>query len=143
MKKEKVMEYLKKYRLFLPFGIYLILQFLALGVGKLTNSTLRSIPKLFLFWMAVITSMLLLLGISREVFKWGCRKGLKGFPMIKAIWYGEVTTPYFGETANEPVRIAENVVSMDCSTNGYFCIYLTKNGELYGMGAIILGLLGG
>lgn len=86
-KQEKVMVYIKKYWLFLPFGIYLILQFLALGVGKLTNSTLRSIPKLFLFWMAVITFMLLLLGISREVFKWGCRKGLKGFPMIKTIWY--------------------------------------------------------
>lgn len=42
----------------------------------------------------------------------------------------------------EPYRIAENVVSMDCSINSYFAIYLTSNGELYGMGANIAGLLG-
>lgn len=46
------------------------------------------------------------------------------------------------ELTAEPVRIAENVVSVDCSVNGYFCIYLTKDGGLYGMGANILGLLG-
>lgn len=86
-KQHKIMEYIKKYRWFLPFGIYLILQLLAVGVGKLTNLTLRSIPKLFLFWMAVITSMLLILGISRKILKWGCEKGVKAFPVIKNIWY--------------------------------------------------------
>ena len=33
----------------------------------------------------------------------------------------------------EPIRIAENVVSVDASINGYFCIYLTEEGNLYGM----------
>lgn len=42
----------------------------------------------------------------------------------------------------EPVKIAENVVSVDASCNGYFCIYLTAEGELYGMGSNMLGLLG-
>ena len=41
----------------------------------------------------------------------------------------------------EPIKIAENVVSVDCSVNGYFCIYLTADGELYGMGSNMLGLL--
>lgn len=41
-----------------------------------------------------------------------------------------------------PVKIASDVVSMDCSENGYFCIYLTTDGELYGMGLNMLGLLG-
>ncbi len=42
----------------------------------------------------------------------------------------------------EPIRIAENVVSVDASINGYFCIYLTEEGNLYGMGSNMLGLLG-
>ena len=42
----------------------------------------------------------------------------------------------------EPIRIAENVVSVDASVNGYFCIYLMEEGNLYGMGSNMLGLLG-
>ena len=42
----------------------------------------------------------------------------------------------------EPIRIAENVVSVDASINGYFCIYLMEEGNLYGMGSNMLGLLG-
>lgn len=47
-----------------------------------------------------------------------------------------------GETTGTPVKIASGVVSVDCSVNGYFCIYLTADGELYGMGSNMLGLLG-
>ena len=38
------------------------------------------------------------------------------------------------EYHEEPVKIAENVVSVDASWNDYFCIYLTEDGELYGIG---------
>lgn len=41
-----------------------------------------------------------------------------------------------------PVKIAEHVVTMDCSENGYFCVYLTEDGCLYGIGQNMLGLLG-
>lgn len=41
-----------------------------------------------------------------------------------------------------PFKIASDVVSVDASCNGYFCIYLTSEGELYGMGSNMLGLLG-
>lgn len=41
-----------------------------------------------------------------------------------------------------PIQIAENVVSVDASCNGYFCIYLTEDNNLYGMGSNMLGLLG-
>ena len=40
-----------------------------------------------------------------------------------------------------PVKIAEQVVTVDCSENGYFCVYLTEDGCLYGLGNM-LGLLG-
>lgn len=59
--------------------------------------------------------------------------------------YGQLGT---GETnrldvySGTPVWIAEHVVSVDCSVNGYFCIYLTENGELYGMGSNLYNLLG-
>ena len=38
------------------------------------------------------------------------------------------------EYHEEPVKIAENVVSVDASWNDYFCIYLIEDGELYGIG---------
>lgn len=40
-----------------------------------------------------------------------------------------------------PVKIAEHVVTVDCSENGYFCVYLTEDDCLYGLGNM-LGLLG-
>lgn len=39
------------------------------------------------------------------------------------------------------VKIAENVIHVDCSVNGYFMIYLTDTGELYGVGANLNGVL--
>ncbi len=41
-----------------------------------------------------------------------------------------------------PVKITEHVVTVDCSENGYFCVYLTEDGCLYGIGQNMLGLLG-
>ena len=51
--------------------------------------------------------------------------------------FGQLGTgTYDWETYYEdPVRIAENVISVDASWNGYFCIYLTEGGELYGIGS--------
>lgn len=47
-----------------------------------------------------------------------------------------------GELQEEPYKIAEDVVSVDASVNGCFMVYLTKDGELYGVGSNRLGLLG-
>lgn len=41
----------------------------------------------------------------------------------------------------EPVKIAENVIHVDASSNGYFVIWLTKDGKLYGAGANAGGAL--
>ena len=41
----------------------------------------------------------------------------------------------------EPIKIAENVIHVDASSNGYFVIWLTKDGKLYGMGANAGGAL--
>lgn len=41
----------------------------------------------------------------------------------------------------KPQKIAENVVHVDASENGYFVMYLTENGELYGAGANLCGVM--
>lgn len=57
--------------------------------------------------------------------------------------YGQLGNGQADEMFTEsPLKIASDVVSVDSSCNGYFCIYLTSEGELYGMGADMLGLLG-
>lgn len=50
--------------------------------------------------------------------------------------FGQLGTGTYGveEYYEDPVRIAENVISVDASWNEYFCIYLTEGGELYGIG---------
>ena len=86
-KQEKVMVYIKKYRLFLPFGIYLILQFLTLGVGKITFSVLRSLPQMVLLWLGILSALLLFLGLGKMFCEWGCKRQLHVFSIVKKIWY--------------------------------------------------------
>lgn len=60
----------------------------------------------------------------------------------KVLWgtgkneFGQLGTGTYGveEYYEDPVKIAENVISVDASWNDYFCIYLTESGELYGIG---------
>lgn len=47
---------------------------------------------------------------------------------------------WYHEEYMEPQKIAEHVVHVDASANGYFMMYLTENGELYG--ANLQGILG-
>ena len=49
---------------------------------------------------------------------------------------------WYHEEYMEPQKIAEHVVHVDASANGYFMMYLTENGELYGAGANLQGILG-
>ncbi len=64
--------------------------------------------------------------IDENKVLWGT--GMNDFGQLGTGTYGT------GEYYEEPVKIAENVISVDASWNGYFCIYLTESGELYGVG---------
>lgn len=57
--------------------------------------------------------------------------------------YGQLATGSYGieEYYEEPVKIAEDVILADASWNGYFCIFLTEAGQLYGVGLNYAGLL--
>ena len=48
---------------------------------------------------------------------------------------------WYHEEYMEPQKIAEHV-HVDASANGYFMMYLTENGELYGAGGESAGILG-
>lgn len=58
---------------------------------------------------------------------------------------GQGVQGYYGEAyvdfTKEPIKIAEDVVHVDASRN-YFAVYLTEEGDLYGMGANFDGLMG-
>ena len=47
----------------------------------------------------------------------------------------------FGKGQFDAVRIADHVISVDADGNNNFCIYLTDDGKLYGMGLNMAGLL--
>ncbi len=64
----------------------------------------------------------------------------------KVLWgYGNNEYGQLGNDAEKDTmgayRIADEVISVDASSNGYFCIFLTADGSLYGMGENICGLL--
>ena len=46
-----------------------------------------------------------------------------------------------GQYYEDYQKIAEHVVHVDCSVNGYFMVYLTENGDLYGVGDNMDGLM--
>lgn len=72
--------------------------------------------------------------IDEEGVLWGT--GLNDFGQL-----GIATSYTDIEKYTEPIKIAEDVLSVDASSNGYFTIYLTTDGKLYGIGSNMLGLL--
>lgn len=76
--------------------------------------------------------------IDKNNVLWGC-----GYN-----YYGQLginhpeDTNSFDTIYEKDQKIAENVIHVDCSSNGYFMVYLTKDNELYGVGANLQGVLG-
>lgn len=73
--------------------------------------------------------------INEEGVLWGT--GVNDFGQL-----GIESISFDLEEYTEPIKIAEDVLMVDASSNGYFTIYLTSNGELYGVGSNMSGLLG-
>ena len=63
--------------------------------------------------------------IDNDLVLWG-----RGFNDHGQLGMGEISE----DSMEASVRIAENVVSVDCSNAYSFCIYLTADGNLYGVG---------
>lgn len=59
----------KKYWGMIPFTIFLFLQLCIMLIESLTESTLRSKPKLVLFWVALISCLILILWIGSIFFR--------------------------------------------------------------------------
>lgn len=74
--------------------------------------------------------------IDEDQVLWGC--GINDYGQLgNGTVSPEISTDYTNVT-----KIAEKVISVDISWNGYFCIYLTSDGKLYGMGSNLIGVLG-
>ncbi len=74
--------------------------------------------------------------IDEQQVLWGCGKNDYG-----QLGNGEVNTE-ISEDYSNITKIAEDVILVDCDWNCYFCIYLTADGELYGMGSNLIEVLG-
>lgn len=70
---------------------------------------------------------------------WG--QGMNYYAQL-GINHPEDVGDWYHEEYTKPQKIAEHVVHVDASGNGYFMMYLTENGEVYGAGANLQGVLG-
>lgn len=75
--------------------------------------------------------------IDENHILWGCGRNESGQLGINHPEDTDNTETYY----TDYIKIAENVVHVDCSVNGYFMIYLTENGDLYGVGDNLDGIL--
>lgn len=100
------------------------------------NAVLDSDFNISSYYCTTYTSIVNKFWIDEDGVLWGNGQNTYG-----QLGNGSADMPHIIEH-EEPVRIAENVVSVAASCNGYFMIYLTDNGELYGVGSNRLGLLG-
>ena len=75
--------------------------------------------------------------IDENHILWGCGRNESGQLGINHPEDTNNTETYYTDYK----KIAENVVHVDCSVNGYFLIYLTENGDLYGVGDNLDGIL--
>ena len=68
---------------------------------------------------------------------WGCGRNEYGQLGLNDPQDTDDTGQYYEDYQ----KIAEHVVHVDCSVNGYFMVYLTENGDLYGVGDNMDGLM--
>ena len=89
-KQEMFFRFMKKQWSFLPLVFFLFLQLIIWGIEELTDSTLRSLPHMFLMWFGILSSLLLIWELSKSFFAWGRKRGMRLLSIIKKIWYGFV-----------------------------------------------------
>ena len=89
-KQEMFFRFMKKQWSFLPLVFFLFLQLIIWGIEELTDSTLRSLPHMFLMWFGILSSLLLIWELSKSFFAWGRKRGMRLLSVIKKIWYGFV-----------------------------------------------------
>ena len=70
-------------------GFFPFLQLIIWGIEELTDSTLRSLPHMFLMWFGILSSLLLILELSKSFFAWGRKRGMRLLSVIKEnmVWF--------------------------------------------------------
>ncbi len=140
----------KKYWGMIPFIIYLVLKLSLLVIGSLTASSLRSVPKIVLFWFAMLSVLILIFWIGSMFFKWNRIKKFRGSMILKNIFliifaFGGFGAMVIGLFINvftyEPEHIVErNGIRMVASVNSFLqetvYYYEYKNFLFHGKGYI-------
>lgn len=76
----------KEYWGIIPFAIVLILQLSVSVIESLTESSLRSVPKMILFWFAILSALVLIFWAGSKPLKWEKIRQFGGFAILKRIF---------------------------------------------------------
>ena len=119
----------KKYWGVIPLGIYLVLQLSILTIGSLTESSLRSVPEMVLFWFGVLSGLTFIFWMGSMIFRWRHIRNFRGYSVLKIIFlmafiFLLMGTMYFGMFVStfryEPEHIVErNGIRMVASVNSF------------------------
>lgn len=76
----------KKYWGIIPFAIFLVLQLSVFVIGNLTESSLRSVPKMILFWFSILSSLVLVFWAGSNLLKRKKIKQFRCFAILKNVF---------------------------------------------------------
>lgn len=76
----------KKYWGIIPFAVFLVLQLSVSVIEKLTESSLRSVPKMILFWFAILSALALVFWVGSNLLKREKIKQFRCFAILKNVF---------------------------------------------------------
>ena len=119
----------KKYWGIFPLVVFLVLQLSILVIGCLTESSLRSIPELVLFWFGILSVLVFTFWLGCMLFNWNRIRKLKGFMVLRGVFLAVfilllIGTMYLGMIISafkyRPEHIVErNWILMVASVNSF------------------------
>lgn len=75
-----------KYWGIIPFAFFLVLQLSVSVIESLTESSLRSVPKMILFWFAILSAFALVFWAGSNLLKWKKIKQFRCFAILKNVF---------------------------------------------------------
>ena len=81
----------KKYWGVIPLAVYLILQFLVMVTEQVTDSQLRSIPQIILFWMGIFSGLIFLFWAGRIFLTWDRVRRLRIYGLFRTFFIAVFT----------------------------------------------------
>lgn len=119
----------KKYWGIIPFAIFLALQLSVSIIENLTESSLRSVPTMIMFWFAILSALVLIFWAGNKLLTWKKIRQSKGVAILRSVFLAAfilliIGTMYFGMFISafryEPEHVVErNGIRMVASVNSF------------------------